>query len=505
MLKIFSRDVTKLLALEGLKEAVATKEDSIIFESQEVALSRENRFSLFLCQGTLKLTEERGGGATLTNLETNEVQTRPDGFKVLDEILSSYNEDKIIKGDGKAEAVQTFAGGWAGFISYDRQQHLPKKIPTYFKGDDYIGLPLLYFVFYPEAVVYDKLDGSLTALSCRSEAKLETYLKYLTQLIQETELKKSQLSKDISAVEAKSVKSAAKAQLHTSISESGYLTGLEAVHEAIRRGQVYQINYTQRFTVPLHQTPFALFKRLEKSNPAPYAAFMNMGDTHIVSSSPECFIKVAPIEPKQSSEPIAPNTLMPSAVEREIVTRPIKGTIKRTLNEAQDRVLAQELAQSAKDRSELLMIVDLERNDLGRISTFGSVKVPELFKIEAYPTLYHLVSEVRGVLNPGLTWTQILEAVFPGGSITGAPKLAAMECIAALEQVPRELYTGSIGFISISGAAKFNIVIRTVICKGHQAWYSAGGGIVWDSDPKSEYAESLLKGKALWEALSCID
>lgn len=277
------------------------------------------------------------------------------------------------------------------------------------------------------------------------------------------------------------------------------------MHEAIRRGQVYQINYTQRFTAPLHQTPFALFKRLEKRNPAPYAAFMNMGDTHIVSSSPECFIKVAPIEPAQSSEPTVSNVLMQSAAEREIVTRPIKGTIKRTLNEAQDRVLAQELAQSAKDRSELLMIVDLERNDLGRISTFGSVKVPELFKIEAYPTLYHLVSEVRGVLNLGLTWAQILEAVFPGGSITGAPKLAAMECIAALEQVPRELYTGSIGFISISGTAKFNIVIRTVICKGTRAWYSAGGGIVWDSDPKSEYAESLLKGKALWEALSCID
>lgn len=502
MLKIFSRDVTKLLALEGLKEAVATKEDSIILASQEVAVSQENRFSLFLCQGTLKLTEERGGGATLTNLETNEVQTRPDGFKVLDEILASYNEDKIIEGDGKAEAVQTFAGGWAGFISYDRQQHLPKKIPTYFKGDDYIGLPLLYFVFYPEAVVYDNLDGSLTALSCRSETKLETYLKYLTQLIQETELKKSQLSKDISVLETTS---ATKAQLHTSISEHGYLTGLEAVHEAIRRGQVYQINYTQRFTAPLHQTPFALFKRLEKRNPAPYAAFMNMGDTHIVSSSPECFIKVAPIEPAQSSEPTVSNVLMQNAAEREIVTRPIKGTIKRTLNEAQDRVLAQELAQSAKDRSELLMIVDLERNDLGRISTFGSVKVPELFKIEAYPTLYHLVSEVRGVLNLGLTWTQILEAVFPGGSITGAPKLAAMECIAALEQVPRELYTGSIGFISISGTAKFNIVIRTVICKGTRAWYSAGGGIVWDSDPKSEYAESLLKGKALWEALSCID
>ncbi len=151
------------------------------------------------------------------------------------------------------------------------------------------------------------------------------------------------------------------------------------------------------------------------------------------------------------------------------------------------------------------MIVDLERNDLGKFCKYGSVKVTELFKIEEHATLYHLVSEVQGeIRKSSFSWKNIIEAMFPGGSITGAPKIAAMETIANLEKVPRELYTGSIGYISVTNDANFNIVIRTIVCKNDEAYFYAGGGIVWDSDNESEYEESLLKVKALKRAISCL-
>ena len=200
----------------------------------------------------------------------------------------------------------------------------------------------------------------------------------------------------------------------------------------------------------------------------------------MVSSSPELFIKVQ---------------------DKTIQTRPIKGTIKKTDDEKLNEKLVNKLKNSKKDRSELLMIVDLERNDFGKICKAGSVKVTSLFEIEEYPTLYHLVSNIEGKLDDFVTVADVLKATFPGGSITGAPKLSAINHIRKLEHSPRELYTGSIGYIDISENMQFNIAIRTVVVSDSKAYISAGGGIVWDSDPDSEYSESLLKARVFKDVL----
>lgn len=208
---------------------------------------------------------------------------------------------------------------------------------------------------------------------------------------------------------------------------------------------------------------------------------MDFGEGAIVSSSPERFIKVE---------------------DGIIETRPIKGTRPRGATPEEDKINREELLASEKDRSELLMIVDLERNDLGRIAKTGTVKVPELFVLEEYATVYHLVSTVVAEVKEECDAVDILEATFPGGSITGAPKIRAMEVIDELEPTQRNIYTGSIGYIGFNGDIDLNIVIRTVLCKDNKAYFQVGGGIVWDSDPEMEYQESLDKAKAQMMALS---
>jgi len=183
-------------------------------------------------------------------------------------------------------------------------------------------------------------------------------------------------------------------------------------------------------------------------------------------------------------------------------TRPIKGTIARGETPEEDAANKETLINSEKDRSELLMIVDLERNDLGRVSEVGSVEVTELFHIEEYATVFQQVSTVKSIKRRDVGLSELLKATFPGGSITGAPKIRAMEVIDELETTSRNLYTGSIGYIGFDGDLDLNIVIRTVVCKDERAYFQVGGGIVWDSDPESEYEESVLKGRALKEALA---
>ena len=207
---------------------------------------------------------------------------------------------------------------------------------------------------------------------------------------------------------------------------------------------------------------------------------MNFGEGEIICCSPERFIQVR-------------NGI--------IETRPIKGTIARGTTLKEDMKNRKILETSEKDKSELLMIVDLERNDIGRISETGSVKVTELFSIEEYATLFQQVATITGKLKSDISTADILKATFPGGSITGAPKIRAMEIIDELEPTARNIYTGSIGYIAFDGSIDLNIVIRTILCKENKAYFQVGGGIVWDSDPESEYQESLLKGKALKEAL----
>jgi para-aminobenzoate synthetase component 1 len=254
------------------------------------------------------------------------------------------------------------------------------------------------------------------------------------------------------------------------------------VREYIVAGDIFQANLSQRFQAPLREPPFDLYRRLRRWNPAPFAAYLGFDRLEIMSASPERFLRL-------------------DENRRHVETRPIKGTRPRGLGPMHDAALGRALAESAKDRAENVMIVDLLRNDLSRVCRPGTVRVPELFALEQHPTVHHLVSTVIGELDPAADAVDLLRAAFPGGSITGAPKVRAMEIIAELEPTRRAVYCGSIGYLSVTGAMDTSIVIRTFLALWGQVYFQAGGGIVADSDPELEYRETVDKARALIEVL----
>ncbi len=267
---------------------------------------------------------------------------------------------------------------------------------------------------------------------------------------------------------------------HTS--KEDYLSGVQRVQEYIRAGDIYQVNLTQKFSAKVRSgSLFSLYESLRKMAPAPMSAYLNLQDREILSSSPETFLKMD---------------------ARKIETRPIKGTRPRFKDSKRDEASAKELLASAKERSELVMITDLERNDLGQVCEYGSVEVDEMLQLEKLEHVYHLVSKVSGELRSEVDHWQALEKCFPGGSITGAPKRRAMEIIAELESEDRGLYTGAVGYVGFNQVSQFNIVIRTLVRDADELHYHVGAGIVADSDASAEYEETLQKAKGIRNALS---
>ena len=269
--------------------------------------------------------------------------------------------------------------------------------------------------------------------------------------------------------------------LRSSFTRDEYLAAVERVRQYIIAGDIFQANLSQRFEAPIHEPAWDLYGRLRLRNAAPFAAFMELPEASILSASPERFLHVD--------------------VLGRVETRPIKGTRPRGVGPEHDAALGQALTESAKDRAENLMIVDLMRNDLSRVCAPGTVRVPELFALERYATVHHLVSTVVGELGPGADALDLLRAAFPGGSITGAPKLRAMEILAELEPYRRGVYCGSIGYWSLTGELDTNIAIRTAVVRGSRVYFHAGGGIVSDSVPEQEYLETLDKARGIIDAL----
>jgi para-aminobenzoate synthetase component 1 len=271
--------------------------------------------------------------------------------------------------------------------------------------------------------------------------------------------------------------------VRSSFTHGGYLDAVTRVREYILAGDIFQTNLSQRFEAPLNESPWDLYRRMRIRNAAPFAAFFETPDVSVVSASPERFLRV-----DQGGH---------------VETRPIKGTMPRGFGPEHDGLLGQALSESAKDRAENLMIVDLMRNDLSRVCRAGTVRVPELFTLEHYATVHHLVSTVVGELAPGRDALDLLRAAFPGGSITGAPKVRAMEIIAELEPSQRSVYCGSIGYYSVTGALDTSIAIRTVVAPAgrNRVYFSAGGGIVADSDSEQEYRETLHKARGMIDVL----
>jgi para-aminobenzoate synthetase component 1 len=268
--------------------------------------------------------------------------------------------------------------------------------------------------------------------------------------------------------------------LFSNFTRSGFESAIARGIEYIHAGDCFQVNLSQRLLHPATLPPLELYQRLRERNPAPFAGYFDLGDFVLASASPERFVRVQ---------------------NGEVETRPIKGTRPRGVTPQEDRANAAELLTSAKDRAENVMIVDLLRNDLGRVCAYGTVKVEAVCRLESYQTVHHLVSEVRGTLRPGLGPVDLLRAAFPGGSVTGAPKVRAMEIIAELEPTARGPYCGSLGYIGCDGSMDTSILIRTFTIGKGWIQFPVGGGIVADSDPAAEYAETLHKAEGLLRAL----
>ena len=267
------------------------------------------------------------------------------------------------------------------------------------------------------------------------------------------------------------------------MARADYIHRVERAQEYIAAGDIYQVNLSHRFTAPWEAAndPFVVYSALRRCSPAPHAAYLSLNGRTVLSSSPELFLEMSGCR---------------------IRTRPIKGTRPRRIDPNEDAKSARELIASPKERAELIMITDLERNDLGRVCEFGSITASELLKLERFEQVFHLVSTVEGRLRADVDHGSALRACFPGGSITGAPKKRAMEIIAELEPEPRGLYTGAIGYFGFHGASQFNIAIRTVVIENGLAHFHVGAGIVADSLPAQEWQETLDKAAGLLLAAS---
>lgn len=364
-----------------------------------------------------------------------------------------------------------FIGGAVGYLSYDLGNYM-EKLPR--SAVDDTNVPDLYFGLYNWVVVIDHLEN-------------KTYIATPNIDEQEEKILVDKINKRIIEAEANGIdpicyeeKNIEPTKLVSNFKKENYLQAVEKVREYIRNGDIYQANLTQRFSGKTSLSSYELYRDLRRISPAPFGAFLNFNGTHILSNSPERFIKF---------------------FKNTIETRPIKGTRPRGKTVEEDLLLQEELKNSEKDKSELLMIVDLERNDLGKVSKIGTVKVPELFVIEPYANVHHLVATVIGELEEGKDCIDIIEGTFPGGSITGAPKIRSMEIIDELEPTQRNVYTGSIGYIGFNGDLDLNIAIRTIIKQDQNIHFQVGGGITWDSNPEDEYQETIDKSRSMMKAL----
>jgi len=362
-----------------------------------------------------------------------------------------------------------FRGGVAGFFSYELLRQI-EKLPASVIED--VNIPETYLGFYDTVLAYDHIMEQW--FICYVDFGLKR--PSLDRRIREVKDAVRRVMDDPPEPGEVSC-----GELESNFNREEYLERVKKARDYIIAGDIYQVNLSQRFQAPVRQgSAWEIYWRLREKNSAPFAAFIQGGDFQVLSSSPERFLRVK---------------------GQGVETRPIKGTRPRGNTERDDAWYRAQLVSSEKDRAELNMIVDLERNDLGKVCQYGSVEVTRHAQCESYARVHHLVSTVEGKLRDNSDVADLLRAAFPGGSITGAPKIRSMEIIDELETRTRSVYTGSIGYIGFDGDLDLNIAIRTMLMQGKQVYFNAGGGIVYDSDPEAEYDETYDKAYALIEAL----
>ncbi|MDQ0233303.1 anthranilate synthase component I family protein [Metabacillus malikii] len=368
-------------------------------------------------------------------------------------------------------SLPDFQGGAIGFISYDCVRYF-EKLPNHASDD--LDTPDLYFLIFDDIAVYDHETSKLWLITHYYQNQHVTIAEKKLEKLKE---KWTQNPKSYNDLENPIKKPSDKEPI--SFTKNSFVAAVETIKEYISQGDVFQVNLSVRQHFPLEQQPLFIYEQLRKVNPSPYMAYLHFPELQVISGSPELLVK------KQGLT---------------VSTRPIAGTRSRGKTEVEDIKLAQELIENEKERAEHVMLVDLERNDLGRVCEYGTVHVDEFMVIEKYSHVMHIVSNVKGTLRSDSDFVDIIKATFPGGTITGAPKVRTMEIIEELEPTRRGLYTGSIGWIGFDGNMELNIVIRTLLSKDGYGYVQSGAGIVIDSNPEYEYKESLKKAHAIMKA-----
>jgi len=400
-----------------------------------------------------------------TNPKVKRFVTVQDPLSEIKKIMQGYQAVSLA-------GLPRFFGGLVGFMGYDAVrffEHIPKKNP------DELNLPDMMYMLSDSLVIFDHLNHKIKVVCCvhieNSKKAGSVYDAALNKI--ERLIKIIESSEKLPPLE--SPQSKIKTTPASNFTRKSFMSIVEKAKRYIRCGDIIQAVLSQRFRMKLSSRPFNAYRRLRSINPSPYMYYLKFKDLFIAGSSPELLVRC----------------------EKGMVeTRPIAGTRRRGKDENEDKALGQDLLNDIKEKAEHLMLVDLGRNDLGRVCTAGSVKVTEFMKIEKYSHVMHLVSNVQGELAKGKDIYDVVRSTFPAGTVTGAPKVRAMEIIEELENTQRGIYAGSVGYFSFSGNLDTCITIRTIVIKGNAAYIQAGAGIVQDSKPRQEYEESLNKAKA---------
>lgn len=393
--------------------------------------------------------------------------------------FEEYMRQYLVQHMDKSSEDLPIVSGAIGYVSYDYGMD---RMGLDSINEDLVSVPEAVMTFYDCFVVEDCLKKETYLVANGMTGDAQSNIDVMENDIEKYCGRDDRESGNIIGRTSEDIQKRKKYNLNVyeECSREEYEHSIRRLKDYITEGDVYVANMTRHIVVDSDKKPLDVFRDLRVNNPSPFGGYLDLGDYQIVSASPERFMQIK---------------------DRRVYTRPIKGTRRRGETDREDEALRGELEKSQKEKSELLMIVDLERNDLNRVCRPGSVKVTELFSIEEYATVFHQVANVEGMLQDGEDVMSLLTAAFPGGSVTGAPKRRAMEITDELECGKRNIYTGSIGYITLDGKCDFNIVIRTVLYRNGRYYLGVGGGITADSDPGAEYEETRDKAKAILSAL----
>lgn len=456
-------EIRSALSPEELVAKLGPERGVVLLRSEYFQSSRA-RYSFVAAHPFLIFTSS---GSTSSIGSGTRIERYGNPWHILDELMARYEMlDEI--------DFPYPLGGCFGFWGYELKNFVEAKLGRRAARD--LDLADCWVGFYGSLVVFDHWLGKtwivatgLTEDGSRSRIEAERQSSIWRVLLQgEPEAESFAAVSGTRAVQS-------------NLEPAQFVEMVRTAQDYIRRGHIYQVNLSHRLETSWPAAGWDLFRRLKEASPAPFSSYLNCGYFELCSSSPELFLRIS---------------------GSQIQTRPIKGTRPRGADPTRDAQLSYELQTSAKEISELVMITDLLRNDLGRVCEFGSIQVPDLVRLERYPQVQHLVSTVEGRLRPDVSHFGAFSSCFPGGSITGAPKIRAMEIIDELEPISRGPYTGALGYLGFNRETQLSIIIRTALCLSGKAYFNVGAGIVADSIPAAEYEETIAKARGFVEALS---